>query len=128
MPEASQVANLHKAQINEPCKEPSTAKRKNAASSALLKPPIQISPGAPSVYGTELTDPSWADLGLWPRRSHPRVHTAPVSSLYYHKADVTSQTFALCSQYDVLHDAYQFNGRIGPRPNMPHPPGDRLWF
>ena len=29
--------------------------------------------------------------------------------LYYHKADVTSQTFALCRQNDVLHDTYQFN-------------------
>ena len=38
--------------------------------------------------------------------------------LYYHKVDGALQTFALCSQNDVLHDAYQFNGRIGPRPNI----------
>ena len=70
--------------------------------------------------------PSWADLalgrGVPPESSMPLLYL-----LYYHKADVTSQTFALCRQNDVLHDAYQFNGRIGPRPNMPHPPGDRLW-
>ena len=34
-----------------------------------------------------------------------------LSLLYYHKADVTMQPFALCRQNDVLHDAYQFNGR-----------------
>ena len=70
--------------------------------------------------------PSWADLALG-RGVPPESSIPPLYLLYYHKADVTSQTFALCSQNDVLHDAYQFNGRIGPRPNMPHPPGDRQW-
>ena len=99
-------------------------KKKNAASGALLKP---RSPGAPPVFGTGWAYFTWADLGLWPEAFPTRESIPLLYLLYYHKADVTSQTFALCSQNDVLHDAYQFNGRIGPRPNMPHPPGDRLW-
>ena len=73
---------------------------------------------------------SWADLGLWPRRFPPeRELTADRSALYllyYHKADATSQTFALSSQHDVLLVACQSTGRIGPRPNMPRPEGIQL--
>ena len=42
--------------------------------------------------------------------------------LYYHKADVTSQTFALCSQNDVLHDACQSTGHVGPKTRTPRTP------
>lgn len=99
------------------------SKRRNTASGALMKPRILELLRYTAPVGLI---PSWADLalgrGVPPESSMPLLYL-----LYYHKADVTSQTFALCRQNDVLHDAYQFNGRIGPRPNMPHPPGDRQW-
>ncbi len=48
--------------------------------------------------------PSWADLalgrGVPPESSMPFLYL-----LYYHKADVTSQTFGRSRQNDVLHDA-----------------------
>ena len=64
--------------------------------------------------------PSWADLALG-RGAPPESSMPLLYLLYYHKADVTSQTFALCSQNDVLHDAYQFNGRKGPKTVTPSP-------
>ena len=106
------------------CKEPSTAKRKNAASGALVEAEGRLE--LLRYTAPVGLIPSWADLALG-RGVPPESGMPLLYLLYYHKADVTSQTFALCSQNDVLHDAYQFNGRMGPRPNMPHPPGDRLW-
>ena len=78
-------------------------------------------PGTPPVYGTGWVL-SWADLALG-RGVPPESSMSFLYLLYYHKADVTSQIFGRSRQNDVLHDAYQFNGRIGPRPNLTPPQG-----
>ena len=44
--------------------------------------------------------------------------------LYYHKADVTSQTFGRSRQNDVLHDAFQSIGHVSPKTGRPAPGGD----
>ena len=110
---SSQVANSHKAQINAPCKEPSTAKERTPHA-ARLKPPIKISPGAPSVYGTEWANPHGltlvCDLGVPTRECIPLLYL-----LYYHKADVTSQTRALLRQNDVIHYARRVSRAQVPR-------------
>ena len=99
-------------------KSPAQQKGKNAASGALIEAEgcLELLRYTAPVG----LIPSWADLafgrGVPPESSIPLLYL-----LYYHKADVTSQTFALCSQNDVLHDAYQFNGRKGPKTVTPSP-------
>ena len=44
--------------------------------------------------------------------------------LYYHKADVTSQTFGRSRQNDVLHGAFQSIGHVSPKTGRPAPGGD----
>jgi len=90
------------------CKEPSTAKRKNAASGALIEAEGRLE----LLRYMEPVGliPSWADLALG-RGAPPESSMPLLYLLYYHNADVTSQTFALCSQnYDVLHDAVSLPG------------------
>ena len=97
------------------------SKRKNAASGA----PIEAEGSLELLRYTAPVGliPSWADLafgrGVPPESSMPLLYL-----LYYHKADVTSQTFALCSQNDGLHDAYQSTGHVGPKTGRPAPGGD----
>ena len=72
--------------------------------------------------------PSWADLAL----ADPPESTITLLHLpYYHKAEVTSQTFALSRQNDVLHDAYQFRrahwSEDRPKNVCPIPLADRPW-
>ncbi len=64
--------------------------------------------------------PSWADLALG-RGAPPESSMPLLYPLYYHKADVTSQTFALCSRNDVLHYARQSIGHVGAKTKTPRP-------
>jgi len=89
------------------CKEPSTAKRKNAASGALIEAEGRLE--LLRYTAPVGLIPSWADLALG-RGVPPESGMPLLYLLYYHKADVTSQTFALCSQNDVLHDAVSLPG------------------
>ena len=74
------------------CKEPSTAKRKNAASGALIEAEGRLE--LLRYIAPVGLIPSWADLALG--RGVPPESSIPLLYLlYYHKADVTSQTFAL---------------------------------
>jgi hypothetical protein len=106
-------------------KSPAQQKRKNAASGALIEAEgcLELLRYTAPVG----LIPSWADLalgrGVPPESSMPLLYL-----LYYHKADVTSQTFALCSQNDVLHDARQYTGNMGPKTKTPRvtPRGSNL--
>ena len=92
--------------------------KKNAASSALIEAEGRLellrytAPVGLIPHGL-----TWL-LAEAPRRP-TRERMPLLYLLYYHKADVTSQSFALCRQNDVLHDAYQFNGRESPKTDAP---------
>ena len=89
------------------------SKRKSAACSA-LEAADKVSPGAPSVYGTEWANPHGltlvCGLGVPTRECIPLLYL-----LYYHKADATSQTRALLRQNDVIHYARRVSRAQVPR-------------
>ena len=93
------------------------SKRRNTASGALMKPRILELLRYTAPVGLIL---SWDDLALG--RSVPPESSMPfLYLLYYHKADVTSQTFGRSRQNDVLHDAYQSTGHVGPKTGTSRP-------
>jgi len=99
---SSQVANSHKAQINAPCKEPSTAKERTPHA-ARLKPQIKISPGAPSVYDTEWANPHGLTLvcGRFPPESAYRScifsTITRLCDIADSRATETKRCYPLCS-------------------------------
>ena len=106
-------------------KSPAQQKGKNAASGALIEAEgcLELLRYTAPVG----LIPSWADLalgrGVPPESSMPFLYL-----LHYHKADVTSQTFGRSRQNDVLHDARQYTGNMGPKTKTPRvtPRGSNL--
>ena len=107
-------------------KSPAQQKERTPQATRLLKPRVAWNSSGIRHRLAGLI-PSWADLALG-RGALPESSMPLLYLLHYHKADVTSQTFALCSQNDVLHDARQYTGNMGPKTKTPRvtPRGSNL--